>query len=200
MWLPRSTALLLKEQHLLPHCDAHMSASSSTPKPSPAHSIRSTTSSYPPAYCCIPNRPTRCGRTRTDRIVLKHAKRPVRSRTRKGLVVACQGHGDEADGYGAGFCCADALNISLLASRDAWVFGVGGLERESGRRGLGDWARRILSRGRGGEIPFFAIAVDAGDSEGCAVGEALLLEVMVLAGVADREKHITCSALPGVET
>lgn len=38
---------------------------------------------------------------RTDGIVLEHAQRSVLTRAHEGLVVASQGHGDEAHGDGA---------------------------------------------------------------------------------------------------
>lgn len=53
-----------------------------------------------------PGRGGREGETRTDGIVLHHAERSVRARAPQRAVVACQGHGDEADGDGAGFGCS----------------------------------------------------------------------------------------------
>ena len=46
-------------------------------------------------------------RKRTNRIILEHAERSALARPDHGSVVAGQGHGDEADGDGAGFCCWD---------------------------------------------------------------------------------------------
>lgn len=43
--------------------------------------------------------------TRTDGIIFQHGQRLVGARPPEGSVVACHGHGDEADGYGAGFGC-----------------------------------------------------------------------------------------------
>lgn len=43
--------------------------------------------------------------TRTDGIIFQHGQWLVGARPPEGSVVACHGHGDEADGYGAGFGC-----------------------------------------------------------------------------------------------
>ena len=40
---------------------------------------------------------------RTDGIIFQHREGLVRARAAEGAVVARHGHGDEADGYGAGF-------------------------------------------------------------------------------------------------
>jgi hypothetical protein len=52
-------------------------------------------------------------RRRTNGVVFQHAQRPVRSRPDERLVVACHGHGDEADGYGAGFRCLFSISIHI---------------------------------------------------------------------------------------
>ena len=49
---------------------------------------------------------------RTNRIVFKHTQRSVLTRSHERLVVAGQGHGDEADGDGAGFCCVVAFALA----------------------------------------------------------------------------------------
>lgn len=35
------------------------------------------------------------------------------ARAREGFVVACHGHGDEADGYGAGFDCGVGVLVEV---------------------------------------------------------------------------------------
>jgi hypothetical protein len=52
---------------------------------------------------------------RTDRIIFQHAQWPVCAWSDEGLVVSCHGHGDEADGYGAGFCYLDLLVLGNWA-------------------------------------------------------------------------------------
>ena len=43
-------------------------------------------------------------KVRTDRIIFEHAEGPVGARADEGAKVACESHGDEADGDGARFC------------------------------------------------------------------------------------------------
>ena len=57
----------------------------------------------------------------TNRIVLEHAQRPVRTRPDHGLVVPGQGHGYETHGYGARL---GYLEASLDHSRDAINIGI----------------------------------------------------------------------------
>ena len=72
---------------------------------------------------------------RTHGIVLQHAERAVRPRPHEGLVVARQGHRDQAHGDRAGFRCARTVSV------DFCQMDIAGLEarekrREDGGRGV----------------------------------------------------------------
>lgn len=58
----------------------------------------------------------------------------------EGAVVACQGHGDEADGYGAGFGCSVG-GRGVLAVVDFCRGYAGRAGQESGGRRKGEWDR-----------------------------------------------------------
>lgn len=53
---------------------------------------------------------------RTNRIILEHTQRPMRSWPHKRLVIPCESHGDYADGDGAGFCCLRVLSAMRSSS------------------------------------------------------------------------------------
>lgn len=88
-----TTTFLLKEKDLLSDCETRQ----------PLDPFDPPQTSFPPSSPKLASIvETRICR-RTDRVIFHHRKRPVRAGPAEGSVVARQGHGDEADGYGAGF-------------------------------------------------------------------------------------------------
>ena len=73
----------------------------------------------------------------------------MRAGSHEGFVVACHGHTEETDGYGAGFDCVGWVKVLAWTSRRRWkvgrmylfwsLWGWGGGDGEDARKRRGWW-------------------------------------------------------------